>query len=98
MLAMNVVRTRALLFVAALGCGGRGASEAAVATAGAGVLAAGINRSITHDCWATCPPGNRCDRERGICVELPCRGECPVGKRCRRFGSQYECIYEGFLD
>jgi len=87
-----------LLLLSALSCGHGNTPEAAVATAGAGVLAAGINRKITHDCWASCPPGNWCDHEKGICVELPCRGECPSGKRCQRFGSGYECLYEGYLD
>jgi hypothetical protein len=81
-------------------CGGDNARtyQAAGATAGMGVLAAGVNRSITGDCWANCPPGTRCDRAHGVCVELPCRGECPVGKRCERFGDRYECVVSGFMD
>ena len=83
-----------------LGCGGNNARtyQAAGATAGLGVLTAGVNRQITGDCWANCPPGTRCDRAHGVCVELPCRGECPSGKRCERFGTRDECVYAGFLD
>jgi hypothetical protein len=88
------------LFGALVACGGGNARtyQGAAATAGIGVLAAGVNRKITGDCWASCPPGTRCDRERGVCVELPCRGSCPEGKRCQRVGSMYECVYEGFFD
>src|SRR5262245_60014744 len=81
-------------------CGGKNAAayNAAAVTAGIGVLAAGVNRSITGDCWANCPPGTACDRPRGVCVELPCRGQCPDGKKCQRVGSLYECMYEGIFD
>ena len=92
--------TLTLIAPLVLDCGSNNARtyQAAGATAGVGVLASGINRKITGDCWANCPPGTRCDRENGICVELPCRGECPSGKRCERFGTRYECVYAGFLD
>jgi len=98
-----ILSERARLLVLAcsfLGCGGKNASayQGAAGTAGLGVVAAGVNRHITGDCWANCPPGTRCDRDRGTCVELPCRGSCPDGKRCQRVGSMYECMYEGYFD
>jgi hypothetical protein len=93
-------RSAALLALGCFSCGGNNAKnyQAAGATAGFGVLAAGVNRGITGDCWANCPPGTRCDRARGVCEDLPCRGECPVGKRCERFGDRYECVVSGFMD
>jgi hypothetical protein len=88
-----------LLLALALACGSNAREyQGAAATAGIGVLAAGVNRKITGDCWATCPPGTRCDRDAGVCLELPCRGDCPQGKLCQRIGSIYECVYEGFFD
>lgn len=38
-----------------------------------GLAAAGVNRAITGDCWASCRPGTRCNRKSGLCerIELP---------------------------
>jgi hypothetical protein len=65
------------LLLAPLACSGSpvsaggGSSTATNAVVGTGlaVAAAGINRAVTHECWAVCRPGLVCDRASGLCVE-----------------------------
>jgi hypothetical protein len=46
------------------------ATPASVAVGtGLAVAAAGVNRAITHECWAACRPGTICDKATGLCVE-----------------------------
>jgi hypothetical protein len=52
---------------------------------GAAVLATGIYRAVTGNCWANCAKGWYCDRPSGICK----RGECDPG--CREGDS---CVME----
>jgi hypothetical protein len=35
-----------------------------------GVAAAGVNRALTGDCWASCLPGTYCDNPSGLCKKL----------------------------
>lgn len=35
-----------------------------------GVAAAGVNRAITGDCWASCRDGTRCNRKSGLCERV----------------------------
>lgn len=62
-----------LLLSAPIACGGAkgGGSTVAQAALGTGlaVAAAGINRAVSHECWAACRPGLECDRASGLCVE-----------------------------
>jgi hypothetical protein len=62
-----------LLVLAPIACGGArgGGSTVAQAAVGTGLAlaAAGINRAVSHECWAACRPGLECDRESGLCVE-----------------------------
>jgi hypothetical protein len=64
----------ALVVLSAASCGPpptSGSAKAASAAVGLGaaVVAAGINRAITHECWAMCRPGQVCDKASGLCVE-----------------------------
>ena len=43
-----------------------------------GVAAAGVNRAITGDCWASCRPGTRCDRKSGLCERIERPEEIPA--------------------
>lgn len=43
-----------------------------------GVAAAGVNRAITGDCWASCRPGTRCDKKSGLCERIEMREEIPA--------------------
>lgn len=54
---------------------------AAAVMAGTGVAAVGVNRSITGECWGACV-GGICDRDSGMCVPRPCRGECRYDEVC----------------
>ena len=65
---------------------------AAVVGAGAAVAVAGVNRAVTGECWASCPPGKQCDEDSGTCVDLPCRGECPPETYCARVHGEERCI------
>src|SRR5690349_5803693 len=47
-------------------------SAAFVGTAVA-VAAAGVNRAVTGDCWASCREGMVCDHATGFCVESNAR-------------------------
>ena len=63
-----------LLVLAPIVCGGaQGCANPAVTGAvvgtGLAVAAAGLNRAVTHECWAACRPGLECDRASGLCVE-----------------------------
>jgi len=70
-------RTAASVFVLVVtpsvfaACGPPGANKAVNAAIGTGlaVAAAGVNRAITHECWAICQPGTVCDNASGLCVE-----------------------------
>jgi hypothetical protein len=48
--------------------GGSTVTKAAIGT-GLALAAAGINRAVTHECWAACRPGLVCDHASGLCVE-----------------------------
>jgi hypothetical protein len=74
----------ACLAVCASGCVaiGLGAYPAAAVLAGTGVVAAGVNRGITGDCWASCRQGDYCDRKSGTCVHQACGGECRTDEAC----------------
>ena len=63
-----------LLLLAPIACGGAqggGGSTVTQAAVGTGlaVAAAGLNRAVTHECWAACRPGLECDQASGLCVE-----------------------------
>lgn len=64
----------------------------ALVTAGAGVFAAGGNRALTGDCWARCRNGMMCDRDSGMCVDVPCGGTCPADWKCQRIGGREQCV------
>ena len=66
-------------------------ASAAIGT-GLAIAAAGINRAITKDCWATCPTGTRCDKAAGVCVALPCRNRCPADERCAIVEGRETCV------
>jgi hypothetical protein len=46
---------------------------------GFAVAAAGVNRAITHECWAACRPGTICDKASGLCVEPGARSHPKLG-------------------
>lgn len=45
---------------------------------------AGVNRAITHDCWARCSPGYYCDEASGLCEQGECIPPCTRGQSCVR--------------
>jgi hypothetical protein len=55
---------------------------AAAVMAGTGVAAAGVNRSVTGDCWGSCQGHTMCERDSGLCVPIPCGGECRYDEAC----------------
>jgi hypothetical protein len=59
---------------------------------GTAVAAAGANRAVTGDCWASCPTGRVCNRETGTCDLLPCSSHCPADLRCERVGGEEVCV------
>lgn len=75
-------RSIALATLITLGCGQSDKAARAAVGLGLGVAAAGVNRAVTGECWASCAPGQACDRARGVCVPIPCGGKCPPDERC----------------
>jgi len=68
--------------VACSGAGSSGGYAVAGAALGGTIVASGINRAVTSDCWAQCSPGYACDRGRGTCVRAECVPECAPGEHC----------------
>ena len=68
--------------VAACAAGSNAGYGAAAAVLTGTVVATGINRAATGDCWAICTRGYACDRERGTCVRAECVPECAQGEHC----------------
>ena len=58
-----------LLVLAPVACGSPANVTGAALGTGLAVAAAGINRAVTHECWAACRPGQECDQTSGLCVE-----------------------------
>src|SRR5688572_11913219 len=55
--------------------------------AGGSFIAAGVSSAVSRTsggCYADCPPGTKCNRETGVCDELPCRGRCAHNEHCVR--------------
>lgn len=65
----------------------------ALVVTGLAVAAAGINRAVTGECWATCPTGMRCDKAAGTCVALPCGGRCPADAHCAVIEGKETCVH-----
>jgi hypothetical protein len=55
---------------------------AAAVMAGTGVVATGINRSVTGDCWGNCLGKTMCERDSGLCIPRPCGDECRYDEVC----------------
>ena len=66
----------------------------AALTAGAAVAMVGVNRAVTGECWASCPPGKQCDEDSGTCVDIPCGGECPPETYCARVHGVERCLQD----
>ena len=90
-----------LPLLAPIACGTQGNTGAIVAQAAVGtglaVAAAGINRAVTHECWAACRPGLVCDQASGLCVEqgaarkpAPQRGSTLEPVAANEPGHEYE--------
>lgn len=43
-----------------------------------GIAAAGVNRAITGDCWASCLPGSQCNHKSGLCERIPRLEDIPA--------------------
>jgi hypothetical protein len=58
------------------------------------VLATGLYRGVTGDCWAACSAGYVCDRARGVCVAGECLSTgCAPGSRCAiESDGHFECV------
>jgi len=86
-------RTVTLCGWLALACGsGSNEYTAAAVAAGVTVLATGVNRAVTGNCWASCAPGYVCDRKSGICERAECAPGCPVGRHCvRELDGSFHC-------
>jgi hypothetical protein len=59
--------------------------------AASGVGASVVNRKVTGDCYAACPPGTVCNRETGLCDPRPC--SCPADKVCETVGGETLCVH-----
>ena len=44
--------------------------QGAAVGAAFGIAAAGVNRAITGDCWASCRPGTHCNKKSGLCERI----------------------------
>jgi len=67
-------------------------SRAAAATS-LQVVAVGINRVLTNDCWARCSPGYLCNQESGLCERGECVPECEYGSHCTHdVTGEYRCV------
>jgi hypothetical protein len=64
----------------------------AAAFAGSAVAGAGVNRAITGQCWAQCPPGTTCNHASGVCERLPCSSTCPADLQCEQVGGEFVCV------
>lgn len=79
------VRSAAAMTILVLGalaagpaaCAANQAASAAIGT-GAAIAAAGINRAVTGECWASCRPGTVCDKASGLCIESGGRLQRPA--------------------
>lgn len=59
------------------------------------VVATGVNRAITNECWAACTPGYVCDHESGLCVRGECSPRCPDTQVCAQVAEQFSCVDKG---
>lgn len=75
-----------MLLVLAGGCSeaNRDAYAQAAVGTGAAVTMVGVNRAVTHDCWARCSPGYLCNEKTGLCDPGECLPGCSVGMHCAR--------------
>lgn len=53
--------------------------------------ASGISRA-SGGCWAACPTGTICNRNNGLCEELPCRGLCSSDEHCEVTPTSSRCM------
>ena len=56
--------------------------------------ASGISRA-SGGCWAACPAGTICNRNSGLCEELPCRGLCSSDEHCELTPTSSHCLPGG---
>ena len=59
-----------------------------------GATASGISRA-SGGCWAACPTGTICNRNSGLCEELPCRGLCGSDEHCELTPTSSHCLPGG---
>ena len=92
--------TRAWVFfvlapLGAAGCGDANKhtyAQAAVATS-LQLVAVGVHRAVTNDCWARCSPGYLCNQESGLCELGECVPACEYGSHCARdVVGDYHCV------
>ena len=94
------MRTRAWVVVVLAPLAGFNCSDAnqqtyaqAAAATSLQVVAVGIHRAVTNDCWARCSPGYLCNHETGLCERGECVPECEYGAHCARdVMGAYRCV------
>ena len=84
------------LTLGSLSCGTTTGTQAAVATA-VTVVATGVNRKLTGDCWAACTPGHVCERESGLCIRGECSPSCGDHQFCVKLEGQLTCVDKAAL-
>lgn len=60
----------------------------------AAAVAGSAHRRMNGECFVACLKGTACNKETGLCDELPCRGECRADERCEENGLVDRCVPE----
>jgi len=68
-----------------------GAVSSAVINTAAAVTASAISRA-NGGCYASCPPGTRCDPKEGLCESIPCRDQCSTDEVCEVNAISERCV------
>lgn len=68
-----------------------GAVSGAVINTAAAATASAISRA-NGGCYASCPPGTRCDPKEGLCEPIPCRDLCSTDEVCEVNAISERCV------
>jgi hypothetical protein len=71
--------TLLLVFSACAAAGG--AVGSAIFNTAVAATVSGVRRA-EGDCYTVCNPGTTCNRNTGLCDQLPCGGTCQFDQRC----------------